>query len=116
MDEHTLPPKLLGDNGGPQMGPDMTPSELSLTQDNRLLSTRLRLAHGFQAMVLHAYDALLHHGVNYRDLPQHKDTALLDKGLNHGNLHEGEVHVMEWLKRMTSSITAAVRRKGIHKV
>lgn len=90
--------------------------EAPLVIENKLLSTRLRLAHAFQSLVLQGYDALLHHGVNYRELPEHKDTTLLDKGLNHGDLHQGEAHVMEWIKRVGHGIVAKVRRKGIKEV
>ena len=114
MDSNELPP-AMGDNGGPSMGPAETPSETKLLADNKTMTVKLRLSHAFHSMMLHAYDALLHHGVNYRDLPHYQDTTLLDKGLA-ADIQQGEGHIMEWIKRMTSSVTAAIRRKGIKEV
>jgi len=114
MDDHLLPPPI-GDNGGPSMGPAETPSETKLLQENREMHVKLGLAHAFTALWLRAYDALLHHGVNVRELPQYKDTALLDKGVK-APLEHGRGHIMAWIERLHSSINAAVRRKGIKPV
>ena len=82
---------------------------------NRLLTVRLRLAAAFQTMWITAYDALLHHEVNVRELPEYKDDGHLNAALD-GDLTEGEGHIMAYLQKVTSGITAAIRRKSFRKV
>jgi hypothetical protein len=84
--------------------------------DVRILSVRLNLAQAFISMWMRAYDALLHHQVNVRDLPEYKNDALLDEGLKHGSLEQGRNSILEYIKRVENGIAAAVRRKGFRKV
>ncbi|MCW2317115.1 hypothetical protein M2322_002669 [Rhodoblastus acidophilus] len=76
---------------------------------------RLSLAQAFIDMLLEAYDALLHHGVNYHTLPAYKDQELLDKA---ATLPINQAHdsFITWMGRVKNDIRAAVRRKGFHKV
>jgi hypothetical protein len=68
------------------------------------------MAQAYGQMKCVAYDALLHHGINYRDLPAYKDTTLLAEaeGLV---LAEGRAKYMLWMERITNAIDAAIRRK-----
>lgn len=76
---------------------------------------RLRLAQAFIDMLLYAYDALLHHGVNYKTLPAYKDTALLDAAQKLP-LEQGHDSFIVWMERIRNDITAAIKRKGFRKV
>lgn len=88
----------------------------TLATENRILSVRLNLAQAFTSMWLRAYDALLSHSINVRDLNEYKDTTLLDRGLKEGSLEEGRGSILEYIKRVESGIVAAIRRKTMRKV
>ena len=88
----------------------------ALNRENRKLGIRLQLAQAFVGMLTRAYDALLHHGVNYRDLKEYKDnTAILDEA---GSLPitEGRSRFLSWMARVESGITAAIRRKTFRRL
>jgi hypothetical protein len=69
----------------------------------------------FAQMLERAFDALLHHGVNYRDLPEWKDHRLLDEA-ERLPLTRGQERYIEWIKRLESGIRAAIHRKGMKTV
>lgn len=75
---------------------------------------RLRLAQAWADMMTFAYDALLSHGVNFRNLPEYKDTTLLDRAANE-EVTLGENNIVEYMRRVKHGITAAIRRKGFKK-
>ncbi len=89
---------------------------VSVEAENRLLSVKLNIAHAFISMWLRAYDALLSHQVNVRDLPEYRDQKLLDEGLGKGDLEQGRNKVLEYIKRVESGIMAAIRRKSMRRV
>ena len=92
-------------------------SEHPLVKENRILNIRIRLAQYFQTMMVAAFDALLHHGVNYRELPEYKDADLLDKALGNGvDVAQGEPALVKWIERVHSGIKAAIRRKQFRRL
>lgn len=94
-----------------------TESERKLIHENRILHIRIRLAQFFQTMLVAAFDALLHHGVNYRELPEYKDSELLDQALGNGvDVAKGEPMVVKWIERVNSGIKAAIRRKQFRRL
>lgn len=86
-----------------------------LVKENRLLNLRLQLSQAFFGLLEQGFDALLHHGVNYRLLPSYSDKAVLDEA-NRVGLEEGRTLVLTWIERVRNDIAAAVRRKGFKKV
>ena len=76
---------------------------------------RLRLAQAFIDMLLTAYDALLHHGINYRTLPSYMDQTLLDEAKTLPP-EKGHDSFMVWMGRVKNDIAAAIKRKGFRKV
>lgn len=80
------------------------------------LSIRLSLASAWVSLWRKAYDALLHHGINVRSTKEFQNTELLDAALEAKDIREGQVHVLEYLKRVESGLNAAVRRKAMFKV
>jgi hypothetical protein len=86
-----------------------------LIEDNKLLGIRLNLARGFVAMLTKAYNALLYHRVNYRELKAYKDSTLLDAAAK-VDATKGQVLVMDYLSRVENDISAAVARKGFKEV
>lgn len=94
-----------------------TEGEHPLVKENRILNVRIRLAQYFQTMLVTAFDALLHHGVNYRDLPEYQDSDLLDKALGNGvDVAQGESAIVKWIERVNSGIRAAIRRKQFRRL
>lgn len=85
------------------------------TTSEEALRIRLPMAQAFVAMLHKAYDALLHYGINYRDLPAYKDQTLLDEAKTLP-LRRGQVSYLEWMKRVRSDIEAAIRRKMFNRV
>lgn len=81
----------------------------------KVVKVRLRLAQAFIDMLQHAFDALLHHGVNYRTLPAYKDETLLEEA-RRLPLEQGHDSFIEWMRRVTKDINAAVRRKGLRQI
>jgi hypothetical protein len=96
----------------------MTSDEDPLVLDNRILAVRLSLAQAWIKVLLQAYDALLHYGINYRTLKEWKDWgAQLAPNLdNHGTLEDGRAKIMNYIERLGNGITAAVRRKHMRPV
>lgn len=84
-------------------------------KSGKVLRTRLLLSQAFIDMLLYAYDALLHHRVNYRDLGAYKDTTLLDEAQKLP-LSEGQDSFITWMGRVRNDVRAAVTRKGFTKV
>lgn len=87
-----------------------TKAKAKLVAENHVLGVRLSLAQAFVQFLLRAYDALLHHGVNYRSLPEYTahEKALDDAAKM--PVEEGRAHIIGWFGRMESAIAAAVRR------
>lgn len=75
------------------------------------LSGRLTMAKALAQLWSHAYDALLHHGVNFKSLPEWKDPEPLD-AIGKLPFHRGAQEYVSWMGRVQNAITAAVRRKG----
>lgn len=69
----------------------------------------------FAQMLDRAFDALLHHQVNYRELPEWKDRRLLDEAESLP-LTRGQERYIEWIKRVESGIRAAINRKLMKRV
>jgi len=86
-----------------------------MNDEEQTLSIRLSLSLAFARMMEKAFDALLYHGINYRSLPEYQNMTALDDAQKLP-LKEGRRIIMEWLARMESSISAAIRRKGFRKV
>lgn len=78
-------------------------------KEKAALSARMIMAQAFAKMLLHAYDALLHFSVNYRNLPAYKDQTLLEEG-EKLVVVEGRNKYLLWIERLTNAISAAVRR------
>lgn len=77
---------------------------------------RLNLAQQAFQLMTRAYDALLHHGVNFRSL---KAYEFWEKFLHHGEkTPEGHKTrtLSEWIVKVRNDIDAAVRRKSIKEV
>ena len=83
-----------------------------LQKENRLHKTKLTILYGFIQMLRNGYDALLHHGVNYQDLPEYKRTSALDD-LEGKPLHEAQMDAVKWFQNIKSAVSAAIRRKQL---
>jgi hypothetical protein len=81
-----------------------------LAQEENILSVRLSLAYRYIQVLGVAYDAHLYHAINYRDLPEYKDTEWLDEGYKLEPL-AGRSLILRWLTRLEHGIEAAIRRK-----
>lgn len=81
----------------------------------KLLRVRFQLASGFVDLLRYAYDALLHYGVNYKNLPAYKDEALLDEARKLP-ASQGFDKFVEWMARVKHDIRAAINRKGFRKL
>lgn len=86
-----------------------------MDDEKQVLSVRLTLALAFAQMLQKAFDALLYHGVNYRDLPEYKNSTALDDAAKLP-LKEGRRVMLEWMRRLEVGISAAIRRKAFRKV
>jgi hypothetical protein len=91
-------------------------AEHPLVEENRILQVRLRLAQAFMQMLHAAFDALLHHNINYRHTPEYKDHDLLDSALDTENVEHGEPKVMSYIERVHHGINAAIRRKNFTRI
>ena len=80
-----------------------------------MLACRLIMAQAYVHLCEKAYDALLYHGINYRDTPEYKDQTLLDDARK-VVIAQGRVKVMLWLERVEHGIEAAIRRKTFKRV
>lgn len=88
----------------------------ALQDKNAKLTIRLTLASAFHTMWVKAFDALLHHGVNVRSIPEYNDHARLDRALEVGVEHDGGSRVMDYIKRVENGLRAAIARKGFKQV
>ncbi|WP_111817257.1 hypothetical protein [Agrobacterium sp. CFBP2214] len=75
---------------------------------------RLTLAQMWIDLYTFGYDALLHYGVNFRDLPEYKE-SIPDDAM-HLPVSEARNTIAGWMGRLKSAINAAVRRKGFRLV
>jgi hypothetical protein len=87
----------------------------ALTKENQVLGVRLTLAQAFVRLLQVAYDALLYHGVNFRDLREYKNDQDLEVAAKLP-ITDGRNRIVAWMGRVESAILAAQRRKGIRKV
>lgn len=94
---------------------DNKPPETSADAPEELVRARLQMVTAYAQMVEEGYDALLHHKVNFRSLPEFKDTALLKQAAKLP-LSRGRDKYLHWISRMTSAIRAAVKRTTFRKV
>ncbi len=76
---------------------------------------RLLMAQAYIHLWEKAYDALLYHSINYRDLPEYQDQTLLDDARRVVVL-QGRQKVLLWIERVEHGIEAAIRRKTFHRV
>lgn len=77
---------------------------------------RLTMAKAFAKLLMKAFDALLHHGVNYKSLPEWQAyTDHLDE-IAKLPFHRGVQEHISLMGRIGNAIDAAVRRKGFHVV
>jgi hypothetical protein len=74
------------------------------------LGVRLTLAQAWVGFLHFAYDALLHHGVNYRTLKEYANSTELDDAQKLP-LTAARDKIILWLGRLQSAIHAATRRK-----
>lgn len=75
-----------------------------------MLGIRLMMAHAYCKMYERGYDALLAFGINFRSLPEYKDSTLLDEA-DKLVITEGRNKYLLWIERVCNGIDAAVRRK-----
>ncbi len=81
------------------------------TTELRNAGSRLSIAYAFIDLLRTAYDALLHHGVNYQNLPEYKaDSPLNDLGKY--PIEEVKVRSIGWIGKVKHAIEAQVRRKN----
>ena len=80
------------------------------------LSVQITVTKAWLGLWQIAYDALLNHGINFRNLKEYKDDALLDKAMEDGDIRRGQVHLLEYIKRLANGIKASIRRRGIRRV
>lgn len=78
---------------------------------------RLMMANVFIKFILKAYDALLHHGVNFKSLPEwaRGHEVELDR-IHKLPFQRGTHEYVSWVGRLSNAVDAAVRRKGFHVV
>ena len=78
-------------------------------KDVEVLGVRLTLAQAWVGFLNFAYDALLHHSVNYRSLPEYKNSKELDDAQKLP-VTQARDKIVGWLGRLQSAIHANVRR------
>lgn len=83
----------------------------ALREENQNLGIRLSLSRAFVGVMQAGYNALLHYGVNFQDLPEYRDDKLLDEADEAADLKQGRSKYMQWIIRVEHAIAAAVRRK-----
>jgi hypothetical protein len=84
----------------------------ALRDEHKVQGARLSMAQAWLQFMQQAFDALLHHGVNYRNLKEYKDDSTLTESLDLP-VTKARDNIIGWLGRLTSSLNAAVRRKGM---
>ena len=90
-------------------------SEQEKDAELKLLRVRFQLLSGFVDLLRYAYSALLHHDVNYQDLPAYKNETLLDEARKLP-MSRGSDKFVEWMARVKHDIRAAINRKGFRKI
>ena len=88
--------------------PAPPPTDDSTSEE--VVRIRLSMAQAFVQLLQQAYDALLHYGINYKELPAYKDQRLLDDA-SKLPLRRGQEAYISWITRVGSDINAAIRRK-----
>ena len=83
----------------------------AVRKDVEELGVRLTLAQAWVGFLNFAYDALLHHGVNYRSIKEYAQSTELDDAQKLP-LSKARDKITLWLGRLQSAIHAAVRRKN----
>lgn len=83
----------------------------AVRQEVHTLGTRLTLAQAWVGFLNFAYDALLHHGINYRSLKEYKNSTELDDAQKLP-VTAARDKIVTWLGRLQSAISAAARRKA----
>lgn len=94
---------------------DVKPPETQQWDPDDLIRARLLMLVAYANMVDEAYDALVNHGVNYRELPDYKDRRLLERA-ERFPLNQGAALYVQWMGKLVSSIRAAVKRTTFRKV
>lgn len=79
-------------------------------EDRADLVARLMAAQEMGKFLLRGYDALLHYGVNFKNLPEWKDQSALDEAARL-KPHRGQEAIVHYFQRLTHALSAAVRRK-----
>lgn len=82
----------------------------ALEKENQVLGVRLTLAQAFVHLLHTAYDTLLYHRVNYRELPEFQDDRALEQAAK-TDILKGRALIIEWIERLERAIVAAGRRK-----
>ena len=90
----------------------LTDQLVELREDLRVMGIRITLAQAWLDLIHFAYDALLHYGVNYKDLPEYKNTDAVDAAQKMP-ISKGRDIILHWLSRAKSGINAAIRRKQL---
>lgn len=96
----------------------MTTDDKSLSKIDPLeeATGRLLMAKTAYKFLLEAYDALLHHGVNFKSLPEwQQDYDRLDE-IAKLPFKRGVQEYISWMGRVSNAVRAKVRRKGFHVV
>lgn len=81
-----------------------------LRKELNIQGIRLTLAQMWIDLYTRGYDALLHYGVNFRDLPEYKE-SIPDDAMKMP-VTEARNTIEKWMARLKNSLAAAVRRKG----
>lgn len=83
----------------------------AVRQEVHTLGVRLTLAQAWVGFLNFAYDALLHHGVNYRSLKEYQNSTELDDAQKLP-LTRARDKIVLWLGTLQSAVHAATRRKS----
>lgn len=83
-----------------------------LSQKLTISEVRLTIAQAWGELLDYAYDQLLYHGVNYKTLPEFKDSTVLEDAQDLP-ITTARSKIVTWVGTLSSAITAAVRRKGM---
>lgn len=80
-------------------------------QENRILSVQVNISKALINLYRVAYDALLHHGVNWHKLKEYAQLAYAPK-IEANTLEQSQSKIITMIEGCMSAIHAAVRRKG----
>lgn len=87
-----------------------------MSDHEEILCVRLTLAEALVGLWQKAFDALLFYGINMRDLKEFKDDKSLDDAAKQKDIRHGQVTIMDYIKRVSNGIDAAIRRKQMRQV